>query len=261
MASPCRGEAESGRDAVLQPISSRACRRRRRPPKTTGCRDPVCGMRVDRASRPAEPARGASYLLLRGLPCEVRGRSGALPRRPARARADGTGVHYTCPMHPEIVRDAPGDCPICGMALEPMLPTATTGPNPELVDLRRRLWIGAPLAAGGDGAGDGGAPRAAGRGCARAPRRGAGAVRAGDARWCSGSAAPFFRRGWASIVNRSPNMWTLIALGTGAAYLFSLVATFAPGAVPARARRRARGAAGLLRGGGGHPRSWCWSGR
>ena len=142
-------------------------------------------------------------------------------------------VEYTCPMHPEIVRDAPGACPICGMALEPRTVGLEDGPNPELVDMTRRFRIGALLAAPvfvlamADmllGAGLGGRV---------------------DLRWTNWiglvlgtpvvfwAGWPFFARGWASIVNRSPNMFTLIALGVGAAYLYSAVATIAPDLFPA----------------------------
>ena len=136
-------------------------------------------------------------------------------------------------MHPEIVRDGPGSCPICGMALEPMTATLDEGPNPELVDMTRRFWIGAALAAPvfllamGDmvlGMGLGG----------RVDVRWTnwlGLALATPVVWWAGW--PFFERGWASIVNRSPNMFTLIAIGVGAAYLYSATATLAPGMFPA----------------------------
>ncbi len=160
-----------------------------------------------------------------------------LERFEAGERSSGTpapaapGTRYTCPMHPEIVRDAPGDCPICGMALEPMTPSADAGPNPELVDFRRRLWVGAPLAIGVFALEMGshiGIPFADWLGVE-------------VARWLQfalatpvvlWAAAPFFRRGWRSIVTRNTNMWTLIAIGTGAAYVFSVVAMVAPGLFP-----------------------------
>jgi Cu+-exporting ATPase len=142
-------------------------------------------------------------------------------------------VEYTCPMHPEIVRDRPGACPICGMALEPRQVAATAATNPELLDMRRRLWIGALLSV----------PVVV---LAMADLAlGAELWRRIDVRlanWAQLVLAtpvviwagwPFFERGWASIVNRSPNMFTLIALGVGAAYLYSVVATLAPGAFPA----------------------------
>jgi Cu+-exporting ATPase len=141
------------------------------------------------------------------------------------------GTKYTCPMDPEIIRDGPDDCPICGMALEPMgLPDPNAGPNPELIDFTWRFKVGAAFAV----------PLLI---VAMAPMLGLPIRRwLGDAApwvelvlavpvvlWC---AAPFFKRGWSSVVNRSPNMWTLIALGVGAAFGFSVVATVAPGLFP-----------------------------
>ncbi len=141
-------------------------------------------------------------------------------------------VEYTCPMHPEIVQDGPGACPICGMALEPRTVTLDEAPNVELVDMTRRMWIAAALTvpvfvlAMGDmvfGMGLGGRidPRISnwvGLVCATPVVLWAG--------W------PFFVRGWASIQNRHANMFTLIALGVGAAYVFSVAATLVPGLFP-----------------------------
>jgi Cu+-exporting ATPase len=154
------------------------------------------------------------------------------PSKPAE-RAAVPGASYTCPMHPEIVRDGPGACPICGMALEPMVPTLDEGPNPELTDMTRRCWIAAALGlpvfllAMGDmlfGMGLGGRVD---------PRwtNWLGLLLATPVVWWAGW--PFFERAWASIVNRSPNMFTLIALGVGAAYVYSAAATLAPGVFPA----------------------------
>ncbi|MGF1624594.1 MAG: copper-translocating P-type ATPase [Alphaproteobacteria bacterium] len=135
-------------------------------------------------------------------------------------------------MHPQIVRDGPGDCPICGMALEPMgVPSADAGSNPELVDFTRRLWIGAPLTLVVlflEMGAHFGLPLVAWLGHV-AFSYGQLAFATPVVLWV---AAPFFRRGWASIVNRSPNMWTLISIGTGAAFLYSVVATVAPGLFP-----------------------------
>ncbi len=142
------------------------------------------------------------------------------------------GALYTCPMDPEIVRDVPGDCPVCGMALEAMMPTVDAGPNPEFVDFRRRLWIGAPLA------------------LAVLVLEMGGMLDLLWANWLGASAVrwlqfvlatpivlwiaqPFFKRGWSSVVTGNLNMWTLIAIGVGAAYVFSLVSLFAPGIFPA----------------------------
>jgi Cu+-exporting ATPase len=141
-------------------------------------------------------------------------------------------VEYTCPMHPEIVRDEPGSCPICGMALEPRTVTLDEGPSAELADMTRRTWIATALGLPvfvltmGDmvlGMGLGGridmqVTNWIGLICSTPVVLWAG--------W------PFFERGWASIVNRHANMFTLIALGIGAAYLFSVAGTLAPGLFP-----------------------------
>lgn len=148
-----------------------------------------------------------------------------------------TRIEYTCPMHPEIVRDAPGACPICGMALEPRTVVIEDAPNPELVDMTRRFWVAAVLGLPvfiltmGDmllGMGFGGRIDVA-----VANRVGLvfGTPVVLWAGW------PFFVRGWQSIVNRHANMFTLIALGVGAAYAFSVVATIAPQVFPESFRR------------------------
>ncbi|WP_172330046.1 heavy metal translocating P-type ATPase [Mangrovicoccus sp. HB161399] len=198
--------------------------------------DPVCGMEVDRST--------AQHMLKhdgqRHYFCSEKCRS-KFEADPV-AYADGrpapepmpAGTIYTCPMHPEIRQDHPGDCPKCGMALEPETPSADSGPNPEYVDFRRRLAIAAPLAAAVFVLEMGahlGIPFADWIG-----HRAFGWVQFLLATPVVWICRPFFKRGWASIVNRSPNMWTLIALGTGAAYLFSVVSLVAPGLFPAAMR-------------------------
>ncbi|MEO6255619.1 MAG: copper-translocating P-type ATPase [Sphingomicrobium sp.] len=141
--------------------------------------------------------------------------------------ADGT--IWTCPMHSQIRRSEPGNCPICGMALEPLEPSLEEGPNPELINMTRRLWLSAVLSAilvalvmatelGG---------------WAPLPMRQLILVQFALATpvvlW---GGWPFFERFWASLTSRNLNMFTLIGLGVGIAYSFSLVATFAPGAFP-----------------------------
>ena len=142
------------------------------------------------------------------------------------------GVIYTCPMHPQIRRAEPGSCPICGMALEPLSAIQETGPSPELIDMTRRFWIGAALAVptailemGGHFPG------------LELHRY----ISPQISVWLQFLFAtpvvlwagwPFFVRGWASVRNRSLNMFSLIALGVGAAFLYSLAATFAPGVFP-----------------------------
>ena len=141
-----------------------------------------------------------------------------------------TKTLWTCPMHPEIVRDAPGSCPICGMALEPMTVTQLEEENPELRDMTRRFWWGVVL----------GVPLVA---IAMAHMIGpfAHVISPRLAAWIEFILAtpivfwagkPFFERGWASVKFRSPNMFTLIAMGVGVAYVYSAVATLVPQIFP-----------------------------
>ncbi|MEN3165314.1 copper-translocating P-type ATPase [Tistrella mobilis] len=151
------------------------------------------------------------------------GKAGAIDAPP--------GTVWTCPMHPEIRKDGPGSCPICGMALEPLMVTAESGPSPELADMTRRFRFGLLLAI----------PvflLEMGAHLVPALHR---LVPAGVSVWIQFILAtpvvlwagwPFFRRGWSSIVNRSLNMFTLIAMGTGVAWTYSVVATLAPGVFP-----------------------------
>jgi Cu+-exporting ATPase len=142
-----------------------------------------------------------------------------------------TRVEYTCPMHPEIVKDGPGSCPICGMALEPREVTADQV-NPELKSMLLRFWVGVALTL----------PLLAVMGMEMWPGHPfMGLVMSPWMGWAQMALAtpvvlwcgwPFFERGWASIVHRSLNMFTLIAMGTGAAYLYSVVAVAAPGIFP-----------------------------
>jgi Cu+-exporting ATPase len=142
-------------------------------------------------------------------------------------------VEYTCPMHPEIVRDGPGNCPICGMTLEPRMAAGVPAEDDsELRSMQRRLWVGIGLSVPLLALSMGG--MAAGSPLHNLP--------AGWMEWLQLMLAspivlwggwPFFQRGWASIANRHLNMFTLIAMGTGTAYLFSVIATLAPGIFPA----------------------------
>ncbi len=141
------------------------------------------------------------------------------------------GSFYTCPMHPKVRKVGPGVCPICGMALEPETPELDEGPNPELTDMTRRLWIAAvftlPVFVLDMGAHlFGFMPPWGDRANAFIQL----ALASPVVLWAGW---PFFQRGWASILARSLNMFTLVALGTGAAYLYSLVATLAPDLLPA----------------------------
>jgi P-type Cu+ transporter len=139
---------------------------------------------------------------------------------------------WTCPMHPEIVRDAPGACPICGMALEPLTITAEEPENEELRDMTRRFWIGVTLTIPilTIGMADVIPGRPLERVISPTATAWAQLVLATPVVLWGGS--PFFVRGWQSIVNRSLNMFTLIALGVSVAYVYSLVAMLAPGLFP-----------------------------
>jgi Cu+-exporting ATPase len=203
--------------------------------------DPVCGMKVDPSTPLRMDHRGTTYYFC-APSCLERFRSNPA-RFLDRAGAESSGMHgdasasdpdaiYTCPMHPEVRQQGPGACPICGMALEPATVSLDEGPNPELIDMTRRFWIAAALAL----------PVMA---FAMAEMLAPDAVhRAIDpqlANWAQLALAtpvvlwagwPFFERAWDSIVNRSPNMFTLIGTGVGAAYVYSVVATIAPGLFP-----------------------------
>ena len=147
-----------------------------------------------------------------------------------------TKTEWTCPMHPEIVRAEAGSCPICGMALEPRTVSATEEENPELRDMTRRFWIGVALTAPLLGIA---------MGSMAWPHVFMASSWNGGLPWLELLLAtpvvlwcgwPFFHRGWTSVVNRSTNMFTLIAMGTGGAYLFSVVATLFPRMFPASFR-------------------------
>jgi P-type Cu+ transporter len=202
-----------------------------------GVRDPVCGMAVDPAwsAHHAEHAGHTYYFC--GSRC--RERFVADPARyPTAAPAvtvqsASVGVEWTCPMHPQVVRGEPGSCPICGMALEPTTPAAGEGPNLELRDMTRRFWVGMALSV----------PLVAIAMVADFAGLRSGALLAGRvAEWVEFALAtpavlwcgrPFFERGWSSLRCRRLNMFTLIALGTGITYGYSVVAALLPGLFPA----------------------------
>jgi len=206
-------------------------------------KDPVCGMDVDpmtsryRAEHDDQTFHFCSarchdrfiadpehYLKPAAKPAAAEQAGEESPRK---------GVIYTCPMHPEIRQEGPGNCPICGMALEPITAGVEGEPNPELVDMPRRFWIGTALTV----------PLVILEMAAHIPGLGLhGIVSPYTSLWVQFLLAtpvvlwagwPLLARGWRSFVTRRLNMFSLIALGVGAAYLFSLVATFLPGIFPA----------------------------
>jgi YHS domain-containing protein len=220
--------------------------------------DPVCGMRVDTGGPITVEHQGHTYVFCSGsckdrfLADPERYTNGPGGDTAAHDSADhdfagrdkggaaGTGVtlpdagevvEYTCPMHPQIRRPGTGSCPICGMALEPVVVTADSGPNPELVDMNRRFWVGVALTVpvvlvemGMDLVGWVGD-----------------LMSASTAAWVQLVLAtpvvlwagwPFFVRAANSVRTRNLNMFTLIAMGTGVAWAFSVVATVAPGIFP-----------------------------
>jgi len=193
--------------------------------------DPVCGMKVDphtakhRATHQGRPY----YFCCAGCRTKFEADPGRYLTEEKKAPPPAPpGAIYTCPMHPEVRQSGPGSCPICGMALEPELVTLEEGPSAELGDMRRRFWIGVVLALP-----------------VLALEMGAHLVGplvgAQVSNWVQLAFAtpvvlwagwPFFVRGWQSIVRRSLNMFTLIAIGTGVAWAYSVVATLVPGIFP-----------------------------
>ena len=206
-------------------------------------KDPVCGMTVTEESKYHEEFKGKTYFFCSDKcqskfhtdPVQYITKSGTMSadahtqhRQTAQPVNEAGTTIYTCPMHPEIRQDHPGNCPKCGMTLEPLLPELEEDENPELRDFHRRFWWTLPLtiivtflAMFGH------------------------QLNLFDMvvqSWIElvlslpivlWAGWPFFSRGWQSVVNRSPNMWTLIGLGTGAAFIYSVVATIAPQIFPA----------------------------
>ena len=201
-------------------------------PASGGVIDPVCGMTVDphTAKHRADYHGHTYYFCSQRLPHQVHRRSAEISRATREPEPVVEGAIYTCPMHPEIRQIGPGACPICGMALEPEIATADSGPNPELADMTRRFWIGLVLALpvmvlemGGHFVGPHDWVEPALSNYIQFAFATPVVLWAG---W------PFFVRGAQSLVTRNLNMFTLIGMGTGVAYVYSVVATFAPGIFP-----------------------------
>jgi Cu+-exporting ATPase len=202
--------------------------------------DPVCGMKVDPAKAKFRSSHEGVEYFFCSQGCKnrfdadpakyVKGARGRLAdTTPGGGAPTPPGTKWTCPMHPQIVRDEPGSCPICGMALEPMVASAG-GPNPELIDMTRRFWIGAALTMPVFVLGMGAELLDLQRFIPPSTSAWIQLVLATPVVLWAGW--PFFERAWASIVNRSLNMFTLIAMGTGVALAYSIVATALPGLFP-----------------------------
>ncbi len=218
----------------------------------TAVRDPVCGMPVEPAAASYRAGHGGKDYFFCGAKCREKFVAapakylggGDASRAPAAAPPGTLGAgHWTCPMHPEVVRHAPGSCPICGMTLEPLVAGGAGEANPELAAMTRRFWASLALALPlfllamtGDFAA---APLAA-----LVPPRAQTWLQLALATpvvlW---GGAPFFARGWASLQSRHLNMFTLIAIGIGVAYGYSLIAALAPGVFPASFRAPGGGVA------------------
>ena len=210
--------------------------------------DPVCGMTVDpqtakhrtayrdqayyfccagcKAKFEADPAR----YLKETAACRHHTKEGEGGSRAHAAEPVPEGAIYTCPMHPEIRQEGPGPCPICGMALEPESPSASEDANPELADMSRRFWIAFTLTLPVFATEMGGHVLSLGHWLEpQAMNWLQLALATPVVFWCGW---PFFERGWKSLQTRNLNMFTLIAMGTGVAWVYSVAATLAPGAFP-----------------------------
>ena len=204
---------------------------------TTKVKDPVCGMTVDPATSKHHFTHHGETFHFCSAGCRTKFAADPakyLAKEKAPEPEMPAGTIYTCPMHPEIRQVGPGSCPICGMALEPEVASLETGPNPELADMTRRFWIGGVLAL----------PPVVLE---------MGGHLAGPHSWIDPTLSnwiqlvfatpvvlwagwPFFVRGWQSLLTRNLNMFTLIAMGTGVAYVYSVLGTVTPQIFPATFR-------------------------
>ena len=194
--------------------------------------DPVCGMTVDPAKTAHHAHHNGTEFHFCSAGCLAKFKADPpkyLAGKPRARPVAAPGAIWTCPMHPQIRQEGPGTCPICGMALEPEEPSLDDAPNPELVDFTRRLWVSAGLAV----------PLLALT--MGTELLGLHPMSPGVSPWVQlalaapivlWAGAPFFMRGWTSIKTRHLNMFTLISIGVGAAFIYSLVATVAPGLFP-----------------------------
>ena len=197
--------------------------------------DPVCGMTVDPESATLKAEHGGQTYYFCSAGCRTKFTANPakyLDPELIRAAADAQpkDAIYTCPMHPEIRQVGPGSCPICGMALEPLVATSESGPNHELIDMTRRFWIGlaltVPVFALEMGGHLTGLHMLLGKQLSNWIQL---ALATPVVLWAGW---PFFTRGWDSLKTRNLNMFTLIAMGTGIAWVYSVVATLFPQIFP-----------------------------
>src|SRR5664279_1315111 len=196
-------------------------------------KDPVCGMDVDprTAKHSAEVGGSTYYFCCNGCKTKfVADPASYIAKQPKPPAPAPEGAIYTCPMHPQIRQTGPGSCPICGMALEPEMASADSGPNPELADMTRRFWIALALSLPVVILEMGGHLFNLHMLIGRQTSNWVQLVFATPVVLWAGY--PFFERGAKSLVTRNLNMFTLISLGTGVAWLYSIVATLAPGLFP-----------------------------
>jgi P-type Cu+ transporter len=209
-----------------------ACCSHAQDPGATTVKDPVCGMAVNPLASPHHAEHGGQAFHFCSAGCKakfVADPAAYIAGSAPKPDASAPGGTWTCPMHPQIRRPGPGTCPICGMGLEPLEPSLDDGPNPELVDFTRRLWVSGTLAVPLLLVSMG------------AEMLGLHIVSPAVSPWLQlalsapivlWAGAPFFQRGWTSVRTGHLNMFTLIALGVGTAFAYSLVATFFPSLIP-----------------------------
>tara|TARA_R110000868_G_scaffold20217_6_gene85840 strand:- start:6340 stop:8715 length:2376 start_codon:yes stop_codon:yes gene_type:complete len=226
----CKTHSDDTHDHHAHGDAAHACCAKPEAPVAVTVKDPVCGMSVDPATTQHHAVHEGHDHYFCSAGCRTK--FVADPQKYLGPKVEQApapeGTIFTCPMHPEIKQEGPGTCPICGMALEPLIATADSGPNHELIDMQRRLVVAVILALPLvvlDMGGHAGFFASISHFSQYIEL----ALATPVVLWCGW---PFFQRGWASVVMRNLNMFTLIALGTGIAWTYSVVAALAPDLFP-----------------------------
>lgn len=226
----CKTHSDDTHDHHAHGDAAHACCAKPEAPVAVTVKDPVCGMSVDPATTKHHAVHEGHDHYFCSAGCRTK--FVADPQKYLGPKVEQApapeGTIFTCPMHPEIKQEGPGTCPICGMALEPLIATADSGPNHELIDMQRRLVVAVILALPLvvlDMGGHAGFFASISHFSQYIEL----ALATPVVLWCGW---PFFQRGWASVVTRNLNMFTLIALGTGIAWTYSVVAALAPDLFP-----------------------------